>query len=93
VRLAIAVGVVAVTLAAAVAVHGVRLTRHGTAAVSPTTTQTLGASIWAQQTERVSYQARPWWDDPLAVLLAVGGVAIAVGIVARGRSTPSANVV
>ncbi len=29
------------------------------------------------------------WEDPVAVLIAVGGVAIAAGIVATGRSTGS----
>ena len=31
--------------------------------------------------------SHPSWDDPVAVLLAVGGLAVAVGIVATGRES------
>jgi len=41
--------------------------------------------------EMVTSRSHPSWEDPVAVLLGVGGVALAVGIVAvRRRRTPLA---
>lgn len=62
-RLAAAIAVIAVTLSAAVYVHQRNVRRPGCAAT--------GAII--------GYcKYHPSWEDPVAVLLAVGGIAVAV---------------
>ena len=83
-RFAVAIAVIAVTLAAAVYIHQ----RH-TWASAGTSVQTFksgdGYVTGTDTLTRVSQH--PSWEDPVAVLLAIGGVAVAVGIVATGTRT------
>jgi len=75
VRLALALVVVAVAWAAAVWVHQ----RRVDVPIAPP---------WGAACPDGGCSVRsthPSWEDPVAVLLAVGGVAVAVAIVATGR--------
>lgn len=95
-RWALAIGVIAVALAAAVDVHQ----RH-TATVSrdvgtciDSSGRVVSVGSWESCNlfgETWHPQVGPWhhpsWEDPAAVLLALGGVAVAVGIVAARRTT------
>jgi hypothetical protein len=74
-RWAVGIGVIAVAFAAALFVHQ----RHASYSVC---VMPLGPNCG----RFVSYRYHPSWEDPVAVLLAIGGVAIAVGIVSTGRS-------
>ncbi len=65
-------GVIAVTLAAAVYVHERRLPE------------------FAGCNHRAACMYRPGWEDPVAVLVALGGIAVAVGIVTYRRRPASA---
>lgn len=69
-RLAAAIGVIAVTLAAAVYVHERKVLRQGCSVES------IASFCFV----------RPSWEDPVAVLLALGGIAVATGIGASGNS-------
>jgi hypothetical protein len=88
VRLAIAIGVIAVTLAAAVYVHERRVScfgghrlPHGQCRVLATdpagATMDVPASL---------IRGRPSWENPAAVLLAIGGLAVAAGILTARRN-------
>ena len=68
-RLAVAIAVVAVTWSAAVFVHQRKPTIPGCNGVT--------AGYCAPK--------HPAWEDPMAVLIALGGVAIAAGILTIGR--------
>jgi hypothetical protein len=89
VRWALAIGVIAVTLAAAVFVHQRHTTT--TTAANGTCTTSQGIAIPGTATncsgtwQPYTYETHPSWEDPVAVLLAIGGVAVAVGIVLAGR--------
>jgi hypothetical protein len=74
VRLAVAIAVVAVTWAGAVYVHQ----RHTTLVVDPP-----GCSPYFDKNCSVAVRQHPSWEDPVAVLLALGGVAVAVGVARR----------
>jgi hypothetical protein len=105
-RLAAAVGVVALALAGAVYVHQTRSTVYAVQAggcfdsslikIDETKAQctnpfaaTSGGYTW-RPAERVSVGTkRPGWGDPVAVLLALGGVAAAVAVVASARRRPA----
>lgn len=70
-RMALAIAVIAVAWAAAIYVHQ----RHFV-------TDNCG---YLPDSNCGSVTHHPSWEDPAAVLLALGGVAVAVGIVATGR--------
>lgn len=75
-RLAAAIGVIAVTLAAAVYVHQ----QH-----SSLTGQSCSSSYFGPP-KCVSYQtSHPSWEDPVAVLLVIGGIAAAAGFLTARR--------
>lgn len=76
-RLAAAIGVVAVALAAAVYVHQ----RH---LVVANPSQSTGSAYFG--TPSAAARVHPSWEDPVAVLLALGGVAAAAAILTVGRS-------
>jgi hypothetical protein len=93
VRLAVAIGVIAVTFSAAVYLHQRRLELTGlgcfasTGAApgwhSPAACKAAGLT-WRRYP--IAYRSRkPSWEDPVAVLVAIGGIAVAVGILATGR--------
>ena len=71
-RLAVALGVVAVAFSAAVYVHQRR-------PMTPGTDYTPGGPYLP--TTVLPHRSHPAWEDPIAVLLAIGGIAVAVGIV------------
>jgi hypothetical protein len=77
VRYALAIAVIAVTLAAGVYVHQ-RHTFGGFAG--------SGCNSYFSDSNCVSISVHPTWEDPVAVLIAIGGVAVAVGIIATRRS-------
>ncbi|HZV27155.1 MAG TPA: hypothetical protein VFG00_12795 [Acidothermaceae bacterium] len=83
-RLATAIGVIAVTLAAAVYVREGRVANP----VYNAALATCAKSDVTSCTISVAARVRPCWEDPVAVLLALGGVAIAVGVVTTGRERP-----
>ena len=75
-RLAAAIAVIAVALAAAVYVHQ----RHTWQSITP-----LGCSPYADRNCSTSIAQHPSWEDPAAVLIAVGGIAVAAGILTTRR--------
>jgi hypothetical protein len=85
-RYAIAIGIVAVTLAAAVYVHE----RHVTTASRGTTDNPFApapsGSAYFGDAVNVR-RVHPSWEDPVAVLLILGGLAVSVGVVATGRQS------
>jgi hypothetical protein len=81
VRLVAAIGVIAVGLAAAVYVHERRTANPKyTAAVAYCNKQPNGCT-----SIDVPQRVRPSWDDPAAVLLSIGGIAVAAGILTARR--------
>jgi hypothetical protein len=88
--------VIAFAFAAAVYVHQrdvtVTIPGRSPAEVDPTNCSNyvpggLGSRYCAGLKEDpTSYTRHPSWEDPAAVLLAIGGVAVAVGIVASRRT-------
>lgn len=71
-RLAAAIGLTAVSIAAAVYVHQ----QHSAQAAQSCTSDYFGAS------QCVSYSTgHPSWRDPVAALLVTGGLAVAVSII------------
>jgi hypothetical protein len=103
VRLAAAIGVIAVTLAAAVYVHQRReaiiVTQQVPVPLPAKCTAgyqspaDVGACLFLgtvpkTKTERVSVGTRhPSWEDPLSVLLSIGGIAVAAGVITYRRPT------
>jgi hypothetical protein len=92
VRLATALAVIAVAWAAALYVHQRRVTVHVPARGNPKPScvgscYEPGAIVlgYTGGTPASSYVTHPSWEDPAAVLLALGGVAVAVGIVSYRR--------
>jgi hypothetical protein len=94
VRLAAAIGMIAVTLSAALYVHQRRVTITIPATGHPVPECANGSCYlpnpgpvtgYTGGTPGYSQIQHPSWEDPVAVLLAIGGVAVAVGIV-RVRS-------
>jgi hypothetical protein len=84
VRLAIAIGVIAIALAGALYLHQ----RQVLVGVVPSPGYN---SLYADPTGGVAVYQHPAWEDPLAVLVALGGIAVAVGIAYRpGRRHASA---
>jgi len=84
VRLATAVAVIAVALSTAVYVHQ----RHvWTSTVTSVQSKSGDGAVTGRDTfARVSH--RPAWEDPAAVLIAIGGLAVAARLVAfRPRFT------
>jgi len=87
VRLALAIGVIAVAWAAAIYIHQ-RHTLSASHFVTSTSSARSGGgygSVTTAFTGRDSallapVREHPSWEDPLAVLLAIGGVAIAVRV-------------
>lgn len=72
-RLALAIAVIAVTWSAALYVHqSLTLTEH----------------VSCNWPVKCIAQVHPSWADPAAVLLALGGVAVAVGIAYRPKPNP-----
>ena len=85
-RLTAAIGVIAVTLAAAVYVHQRHVlvtSKHECASVPTQGARLECVATWGTSVQ-APYVTHPTWEDPVAVLLALGGVAVAVGIVATG---------
>ena len=79
-RLALALAVVAVSWAAALYIHQ----RHPLHAVTDCAYPAgggFGSNTCIPETSHAPYH--PSWEDPIAVLLAIGGVAVAVGIARR----------
>jgi hypothetical protein len=77
-RYAIAIGVIAIALAGAVYVHQRHITRTIVVATS-------SSGLPYAQTGYSEEGFHPAWEDPVAVLIALGGLAVAVGVVATGR--------
>lgn len=73
-RYALAIAVIAATWSAAVFVHQ----RHSY-------TTFCGSKDIFTPCTYTTVRNHPSWEDPVAVLLAVGGVAVAVAIIATGR--------
>jgi hypothetical protein len=69
VRFALAIGVIAVAWAAAIYIHQ----RHTLSTPQPVS-GTYGTPLGVRQ--------HPSWEDPIAVLVAIGGVAVAVATIA-----------
>ena len=80
-RLALAIGVISVTLAAAVYVHERLVTPFSCG------TPTFGLTCPAND-EVAGIPYRPSWKNPVAVLLAIGGIAVAVGIASLPGAVP-----
>jgi hypothetical protein len=76
-RVAAAIALVAIAFSVAVFVHQ----RHTTARACYVMDQAGGCATWRD----VPGAAHPSWEDPASVLIALGSVAAAVGIVASGR--------
>jgi hypothetical protein len=85
VRLVVALAVIAVAWASAVWVHQ----RHVTATYCPDTAGCAAAAEKAfnsasfSSIQIITRRSHPSWEDPVGVLLALGGVAVAVGIAHR----------
>lgn len=79
VRLAIAIGVIAVALAGAVFIHQ----RHTYISYCPSTEP--GYCSGADPINLLTRPQHPSWEDPVAVLIGLGGIAVAVGIAYRPR--------
>jgi hypothetical protein len=75
-RLTLALAVIVVAFAAAIFIHQ----RHTTRTTHPRDFSKL--NLFAHPARQ-----HPSWEDPVAVVVAVGGVAVAAGIVATERST------
>jgi hypothetical protein len=69
VRLALAISVIAVAWAAAIYIH-----QRRTLSTPHPVSGTYGTPLGVRQ--------HPSWEDPVAVLVAIGGVAVAVAIIA-----------
>ncbi len=75
-RLALAIGVIAITLAAAVYVHQRHVTGVYTACIPNHPSSTV---YRCHYTTGITAKVHPSWEDPVAVLLALGGIAVAAG--------------
>ena len=84
-RLAAAIGVIAVTLAAAVYIHQRHPLTRRCAAPGYTEETANGPRTVCARYESVLPRLHPSWEDPVAVGIAVGGVAIAAGIITYRR--------
>lgn len=83
-RFAVAIVVVGVAFAAAVAVHQRDPATSWNNCSDPTSSDPWGGGPCSGTT------THPSWEDPAAVLIAIGGIAVAVGIVPfRRRRSPS----
>jgi hypothetical protein len=97
VRWAVAIGVIAITVAAAVYVHqrqvptfqqvaeACRDSAGNIAEQNPAACFGLDETLVPAHRETTGAR-HPTWEDPVAVLLAIGGVAVAVGIITTGRA-------
>jgi hypothetical protein len=90
-RLAAAIGVIAITLSAAVFVHQRHVTGVGCTMPVPVGARCIdpakgvpGAAVLFRG-YLVRKQEHPSWEDPIAVLLSLGGIAVGAGILATGR--------
>jgi hypothetical protein len=80
VRLAVAIAVIAVAFSAAVYIHQ----RHTwTSTITSVQTKTGGFVTGTDTFTRVRHH--PSWEDPAAALIAIGGIAVAAGIVTFRR--------
>jgi hypothetical protein len=78
-----AVAVIAVSFSAATYIHLRRVDKHLTYFSDPTAPPKVGLpSLFKGGPPK----KHPSWEDPVAVLLALGGLSVAARIVAAGRS-------
>ena len=77
-RFAIALAVVAVAWATAVYIHERHVTVSGVVCTS-------SCGQFGEQDTGTSWSQHPAWEEPVAVLLALGGLAVAVGVDASAR--------
>ena len=85
-RLAAAIGVIAIAFSAAIYIHQ-RHTWTKPGLVQAGTTSGYGSGGLATPTIYGSVSQHPSWEDPVAILIATGGVAIAAGILTARRKT------
>ena len=84
-RLALAIGVIAVALAGAVYIHQRHVWRTYPAVRQICTPGQGGGTFCTPATPAGRERVHPSWDDPVAVLIGLGGIAIAVGIAYRPK--------
>ena len=92
-RIAVAIAVIAVTFSAAVYVHQRRLELYGLGCFAATgaapgwhSPAACSAAGFTWRRYPLAYRShKPSWEDPVAVLVAIGGVAVAVGILTVRR--------
>lgn len=89
-RFAAAIGVIAVAWSAALYVHQRRVT-PSPPRMAQSSKPTSGGLSGGLEVILKPVHEHPSWEDPLALLLAIGGIAIAVGIVSLRRPSSSAQ--
>ena len=84
-RLALAIGVIAVALAGAVYIHQRHAWQTYPAVPQTCTPQSGGGTFCTPAIPARRTRVHPSWEDPVAVLLGIGGIAVGVGIAYRPR--------
>jgi hypothetical protein len=83
-RYVLAIGVIALTLAAALFVHQRHINIYTTSC-----SRDFGVKMCHRYIKVGNWHVHPSWEDPVAVFLAIGGIAAAVGVIGYRPTRPA----